>query len=48
MLEYVYICICVFPVGLDGKECAYNVGDKDLIPGLGEPLRMSTQSSFNA
>ena len=24
-----------FPDGLDGKEFAYNVGDLDLIPGLG-------------
>ena len=37
--------------GSDGKESAYNVGDLDLIPGLGRfPLRegMATHSSILA
>ena len=27
-----------FPDGLDGKECPYNAGEPDLIPGLGRYL----------
>ena len=32
---YVYKCILGFPGGSVGKESACNVGDLDLIPGLG-------------
>ena len=27
-----------FPDGSDGKECVYNAGEPDLIPGLGRYL----------
>ena len=44
-----WLLLLGFPDGLDGKEFAYNVGDLDLIPGLGRspggghgnPLRFS-------
>ena len=37
-----------FPDGSDGKECPYNAGEPDLIPGLGRYLgeKMATHSSI--